>query len=1234
MSFISPFGTSTSKPGHGSIVLEILPPNKPVLRTVSYQYPLKLVAPDPLAPPNYGTEVDHYTTTAVPCLIHTVFLLTYGGGIVAGDSIDLDVELDSSTRLILLTQGSTKIFKTPSPDLVSRQHMNIYLKQDSALVYLPDPVQPFAHTAFSQSQVYHLDKEQGNLCICDWVTSGRSARGENWDIYEYKSRNEVWTVGDAGKRRLLLRDNLILDKHGKTGMPLASRMDNYSVFGTLIIRGPIFSSVAKFFLDEFEALPRIGGRNWGDVVQPELQAHEQRRYERQQRERSDGLTSRGLFVVNMSGRLVAGRLSTIARRSPLLTPRFYTTHSLPAGGLLRNEAGLRLVKRRPWPLGSYALHNVPATRSISFARVIPKLVGKFATVGAAAGGAVVAGVSYIQYQAGQAGTFALDLFHRTKDGATEFAGGALSTANGFFDQLEKGFKSTKDEFEGVKAPEWLQRLLAKDESGGAGGDNGNGGGRGPENPKQGGAGTAAAGTSTAAAFGYSQEDDEDRPQAEKIARDDQMMMLTKKMIEIRGLLQTVGQSDSLTLPSIVVIGSQSSGKSSVLEAIVGHEFLPKGHNMVTRRPIELTLVNTPEAHAEYCEFPALGLGKVTDFSQVQKTLTDLNLAVPASDCVSDDPIQLRVYSPNVPDLSLIDLPGYIQVVGRDQPPQLKEKISQLCEKYIKAPNVILAISAADVDLANSTALRASRRMDPRGERTIGVITKMDLVDAERGASLLSDQKYALRLGYVGVVCRVPAGAGGSKLFSRGNGNITNAITKNEKAYFGSHPEFSEGSELAVGTQNLKKKLMHVLEQTMAGSLKTTSEAIQRELEDARYEFKVQYNERPISAESYLAESLDAFKHSFRGFTEQFGRQQVRDLLKHELDQQVLNLLAQRYWNRPFDDLSVPFPETDPLTNLAKADIDGEDQIWQIKLDSSSAALTKAGVGRLATNVVASALQAHIDRLITNSRFAAHPFARQAITDASTSILKDLSYDISDELEICIKPYKYRIEVEDNEWAKGRENVTAVLKDELKTVEAAVKQLEEQVGGRKRVRDVMSFIDRVRSGQVVLEGDGVGGAGGFSSALLAKGREAVFLRDRIDVLKLRLMAIKSKQCATKKNKYHCPEVFLDAVADKLTTTADLFLDAELLSKFYYIFPRELDARLGRGLSQEEIDRFAKEDPKIKRHLDVVRRKDLLEHVLKEMEGLRQLEQREKRMMGRGRDDRYERDERRKKGWSMF
>jgi hypothetical protein len=110
---------------------------------------------------------------------------------------------------------------------------------------------------------------------------------------------------------------------------------------------------------------------------------------------------RPTLLVTLSGRLVANRLATLARRTPLHTPRLYTTNTLPAGGLLRNEAGLRLIKRRPWPLGSYALHNIPATRSISFARIIPKLVGKFATVGAATGGAVIAGVSYIQYQAGR-----------------------------------------------------------------------------------------------------------------------------------------------------------------------------------------------------------------------------------------------------------------------------------------------------------------------------------------------------------------------------------------------------------------------------------------------------------------------------------------------------------------------------------------------------------------------------------------------------------------------------------------------------------------------------------------------------------------------------------------------------------------------------------------------------------------------------------------------------------------
>lgn len=676
-----------------------------------------------------------------------------------------------------------------------------------------------------------------------------------------------------------------------------------------------------------------------------------------------------------------------------------------------------------------------------------------------------------------AGNYAIESLRRAGEAASGTASGVFLELQQIAEQTQRGWQKTKDD---AGLPEWLQNLLRlkeeEAESGGSEGPSGEGG-----SPKQSRAGTAAAGAATGSAFGYEQSDEDDVRSNRDVAEDDQMMLLTRKMIEIRNILQTVGQSNTLTLPSIVVIGSQSSGKSSVLEAIVGHEFLPKGSNMVTRRPMELTLVNTPNGESEYGEFPALRLGKITDFNQIQRTLTDLNLAVPETECVSDDPIQLRICSPNVPDLSLIDLPGYIQVTGHDQPAELKQKISDLCDKYIQPPNIILAISAADVDLANSTALRASRRVDPRGERTIGVVTKMDLVDPERGVSMLSDKKYPLRLGYVGVVSRIPQT---TALFSRGSGNITGSILKNENAYFSAHPtEFGPQSEVSTGLSTLRTKLMHVLEQTMAYSLAGTRDAISQELEEATYEFKVQYNDRPLSAESYLAESLDSFKHSFKAFAEGFGRPQVREMLKNELDQRVMDILAQRYWNKPVEDLNPAMPELDPLSDLPKAD--PESLFWHRKLDASTSSLTKLGIGRLATTVVANALQAHVDQLLAQSTFASHPYAQKQITDASMSILNDRFFSTSDQVENCIKPYKFEIEVEDPEWAKGKESVGKVLKEELRACETAMKRVEDIVGKRK-IRDVMGFVDKVRKGDVVLEGDGSGGAGGFSSALLETG----------------------------------------------------------------------------------------------------------------------------------------------------
>ncbi|KAJ3498789.1 hypothetical protein NLG97_g856 [Lecanicillium saksenae] len=869
--------------------------------------------------------------------------------------------------------------------------------------------------------------------------------------------------------------------------------------------------------------------------------------------------------------MLAGRLRTASRRANAVSSTRYI-HRFQTGGLLQADGSIRATQRRMW-LGGNAFHNAVAVRNASFVRFLPKLMLKFVRIPAMFGGLAIGAFAWVQYQANQAGAYAIDVFHSTKDVVTSTATNLFGSAKGVAEQTLQGWENTKEQME---LPEWLKNLVqaSQEATTGSGGNGGNGGNNEPKHSKVG--AVAAVG---AAAAGYGYEGENDKTSSEEDARDDQMMVLTKKMIEIRTILQKVGQSSTLTLPSIVVIGSQSSGKSSVLEAIVGHEFLPKGSNMVTRRPIELTLVNTPGTTEEYGEFPDLGLKHITDFSSIQRTLTDLNLAVPDSECVSHEPIQLTVYSPNVPDLSLIDLPGYIQVVGQNQPLQLKQKISELCDKYIQAPNVILAISAADVDLANSTALRASRRVDPRGERTIGVITKMDLVDAVRGAAILNDKQYPLRLGYVGVVSRAPHSQG---LFKMGPSNLMATITKNENSFFSSHPmEYGPEAGVSVGTTTLRKKLMHVLEQTMSSSLQTTSDAIRQELEEATYEFKVQYNDRPLSAESYLAESLDALKHSFKQLTEEFGRPQMHELLKSELDQKVLDLLAARYWNKPITDLLPPHPETDKIADLPKADTDS--LYWRRQLDASSSALTKLGVGRLATTVVATAIQDNVESLLDQSSFANHPFARSAVMDAASTILNERFYSTSDQVENCIKPYKFEIDVEEREWAQ-----------------------ENSVGGRRKLKEVMSFVDKARKGDVIVEGDGRSGAGGFSAALLSKGREAVFLRDRADIIKLRLMAVKSKQCANPKNKYHCPEVFLDAAATKLASTAVLFLNVELLSEFYYNFPRELDLRLGKHLSDADVERFAKEDPKIRRHLEVIRRKELLELVLEKMESLKQLE----------------------------
>lgn len=478
--------------------------------------------------------------------------------------------------------------------------------------------------------------------------------------------------------------------------------------------------------------------------------------------------------------------------------------------------------------------------------------------------------------------------------------------------------------------------------------------------------------------------------------------------------------------------------------------------MVTRRPIELTLIHTPDTKEEYGEFPDLGLGKITDFTNIQRTLTDLNLAVPADEAVSDDPIDLRIYSHRVPDLTLIDLPGYIQIASMDQPDSLKDKINALCEKYIREPNIILAVCAADVDLANSPALRASKRVDLLGLRTIGVVTKMDLVPPERGVEILTEKKYPLHLGYVGVVAKAPGKAHWRESATAVAYRAEMDFFKGNKEFFGdpSSSSSSSGSGLMVGTDMLRRRLMEVLESSMASSLHGITNAVQLELEDARYQFKVHYNDRRISAESYVAETVDGLKSQFKEFTTQFRKPRIRAKLKEMLDDKVMGVLEQLYWS---DKRAVELSTLGADPRVKPEDVES---YWRYKLHAASSLLTKSGVGRDSTNFVAEGLRELIDSIATREPFTFHPKAAERLVESSHAILRDTIGVTSDSVENSIKPYKHEVEVDEREWEQGRTQAIDLFERELKLCEEKLWDIRKRVGGNRKLSSLIGYVKRV------------------------------------------------------------------------------------------------------------------------------------------------------------------------------
>ncbi|KAG5538227.1 hypothetical protein RHGRI_018975 [Rhododendron griersonianum] len=261
------------------------------------------------------------------------------------------------------------------------------------------------------------------------------------------------------------------------------------------------------------------------------------------------------------------------------------------------------------------------------------------------------------------------------------------------------------------------------------------------------------------------------------------------------------------LPSIAVVGGQSSGKSSVLESIVGKDFLPRGSGIVTRRPLVLQLHRIDEGR-EYAEFMHVPRKRFTDFAAVRKEIADeTDRETGRSKQISSVPIYLSIYSPNVVNLTLIDLPGLTKVAVEGQSDSIVQDIENMVRAYIEKPNcLILAISPANQDLATSDAIKISREVDPKGDRTFGVLTKIDLMDKGTDAvEILEGRSFKLQFPWVGVVNRSQAD------INKNTDMI--AARRREREYFANTPEYKHLAH-RMGSEHLGKMLSKHLEQVI------------------------------------------------------------------------------------------------------------------------------------------------------------------------------------------------------------------------------------------------------------------------------------------------------------------------------------------------------------------------------------------------------------------------------------
>jgi dynamin 1-like protein len=358
----------------------------------------------------------------------------------------------------------------------------------------------------------------------------------------------------------------------------------------------------------------------------------------------------------------------------------------------------------------------------------------------------------------------------------------------------------------------------------------------------------------------------------------QMESLIPVINRLQDIFSRMGFAN-IDLPQIAVVGAQSAGKSSVLENLVGKDFLPRGSGIVTRRPLVLQLVNGKPGTPEYGEFLHKPGRKFTDFEEIRTEIdADTERIAGDNKGISDVPINLKITSPHVLNLTLVDLPGLMKVPVGDQPPDIAKQTRRLIESYTKKEScIILAVTPANTDLATSDSLQMAKQMDPKGIRTLGVLTKLDLMDAGTDASdILKGNVFSLRRGFIGIVNRSQADIAGRK-------SIKDAHAA-EIDFFRNHEAYKNLHGVKLGTKQLAQTLNQTLMVHIHDCLPSLSRRINSLTEKTRAQMATFGDTVPgdSNKEVFVRNMLLQFEKRFRALIEGGARGAGGDSANAEL----------------------------------------------------------------------------------------------------------------------------------------------------------------------------------------------------------------------------------------------------------------------------------------------------------------------------------------------------------------